>query len=280
VAIHPALAYASASLYPVTLTAVALTLGVWLVVSALERGTRVAGVVGALLLGVAGACATYLAPLPLAAAAAAIARRRFGLALSMALIGLAPAGAWAARNAMVLGSAQLSTNGGFNLALGANDRATPLSGNWIEPDLSRAEVPDDEVERDRAYRASAVRWIRENPARYAGLAAGRALAALDSVGKPRTAGAHGSLASELVGWALAPFVALSLVGLWLKRRSPVAWLSGAALALVMLSSAATIAKPRFRFPCDPLLFVFSVAAAAELGARRRARSSAPLLVAH
>jgi hypothetical protein len=277
VAVHPALAYASASLYPVTLTALTLMLGVWLVASALEAGGRARAVLGALLLGVAGAFATYLAPLALAAAAAALARKRFGLALTMALVGLAPAGLWAARNAAVMGSAQLSTNGGFNLALGANDRATPLSGNWIEPDLSRAEVPDDEVARDRAYRADAARWIHAHPARYAALAAGRALAALDSVGKPRTAGAHESRGAALIGWALAPCIALALLGLWRARRSPVAWLSAAALALVMLSSAATIAKPRFRFPCDPLLFVFTAAALVEIGERRRARSGAPRL---
>ena len=41
----------------------------------------------------------------------------------------------------------------------------------------------------------------------------------------------------------------------------------AAVALVVLSSAFTIVKPRFRFPCDPLLGVFAAATAASVWRR-------------
>jgi hypothetical protein len=88
----------------------------------------------------------------------------------------------------------------------------------------------------------------------------RSLAVLDSVGKPATAGLHNSPAAQLAGWAMLPLILLSLAGLWLYRRSPLAWMTGGALALVMLSSGLTIVKPRFRFPIDPLLILFSVAA--------------------
>jgi hypothetical protein len=181
-----------------------------------------------------------------------------------------------------MGAAQLSTNGGFNLALGANDRATPRSGNWIEPDRDRASAPDEEVARDRVYRADASTWIHAHPLRYAGLAVGRALAAFDSVGRPRTEGVHGSGAASLAGWALAPVVGLGILGLWRERRRVLAWLSAAALVLVVASSAATIAKPRFRFPCDPLLWAFAAVAAARLVERARslrpARADAPVPV--
>jgi hypothetical protein len=71
---------------------------------------------------------------------------------------------------------------------------------------------------------------------------------------------HHSLGARLVGWAMLPLILLSLPGLWLYRRSPLAWMTTGALLLVMVSSGLTTGKPRFRFPCDPLLIIFSVAA--------------------
>jgi hypothetical protein len=271
VALHPGLAYASASLYPVSVTAVTLATGVWLVIDAIESGDCVRGAAAGAMLGIAGACVTYLAPLPAIVAVIALVRRRFAVAVVVAAVGLAPAVAWTARNAAVLGTAQLSTNGGYNLALGANDRATPRSGNWIEPDVRADALPAGEAERDRAYRATAVAWIREHSVRYASLAVGRALASLDSVGRPRTGGLHTTWVAALSGWLLAPVVALGLAGLIHHRRDVSAWVVGAALALIMASSAVTIAKPRFRFPCDPVLCAFAAAAADRLLAHRRSR---------
>jgi hypothetical protein len=275
VAFHPGLAYASASLYPVSLTAIALMVGVWLSAEAIERGGLRRAALAATALGVAGACVTYLAPLAAIVATFSALRRRFAVAATIAAIGLMPAVAWTARNAGTMGTPSLSTNGGFNLALGANDEATPRSGNWVEPDLHGAERPSSELARDKLYREVAVGWIRQHPLRWAGLAAGRGLAALDSVGKPRTAGAQMGGAATMAGWLLAPVVALGLVGLARSRRSVVAWITAAALALIVASSALTIAKPRFRFPADPLLWVFA-AIAAEQGvahalSRRRSR---------
>jgi hypothetical protein len=269
VALHPGLAYASASLYPVSLTAFALTVGTWLVLEAIEAGTLARAALGALMLGIAGACVTYLAPLPLLAATIALARRRVTVALTVAAVGLAPAAAWTARNAAAVGTAQLSTNGGYNLALGANDHATPRSGNWIEPDLGDTPRPEAEVDRDRVYRTIALAWIHDHPLRFAMLAVGRAIAAFDSVGRPRTAGVHAGLLATVVGALLAPMVALGLVGLVLQRREVSAWMTAAILALILAGSALTIAKPRFRFPADPLLWVFAAVAVEQILERRR-----------
>ncbi|HMO43411.1 MAG TPA: hypothetical protein PKB04_08830, partial [Phenylobacterium sp.] len=66
----------------------------------------------------------------------------------MLLVGLAPSAVWVARNAVVLGQPTLGTHGGYNLALGADDRATPRPGNAFEPLPPRDTLPDAEVPRD------------------------------------------------------------------------------------------------------------------------------------
>lgn len=274
-AAHPGLAYAATTLYPTVLTAVALAWGVALVAEAVEgaaprRMARALG--GGLSLAIAGLATSYFAPVAVAAALVAALRRRFGVAALVAVAGVLPTAAWMARNHRALGAPTLTTNGGYNLALGAQDAATPRSGNWIEPALPPGHhLPDGELARDEAYRAVARDWIRAHPLRFGALAIGRAAAVLDSVGRPRTAGAHDGLGARVVGWSLLPVTVLGLVGLWLRRRSVAARLAAIPLALVVVSASLTIVKPRFRFPCDPLLAPFAVEAAAVGFVRARAR---------
>ena len=195
----------------------------------------------------------------------------------MTLVGLLPVGLWVARNADVLGAPVLGTHGGYNLALGANDRASVFSGNAIEPDLARAEAPDHEVARDRAYREVALAWIARNPERWLSLAAGRALATLDSTGRPATGQAPRGAAVWVMGLAVSAGVVAGLAGLVLSRRRIAAQLLTAAFLLVLVSAAATITKPRFRFPCDPLLGVYGLvvvrALTSRIHRRRRTRTA-------
>jgi hypothetical protein len=178
----------------------------------------------------------------------------------IAFFSLLPTGAWVLRNHLVLHTNSVATNGGFNMELGANDQAEPRSGNLIRPDITPEESFGDEVTWDKDHHARASAWIAAHRLRFAELFVLRGLAVLDSVGKPATAGLHNSLAARLIGWAMLPLILLSLPGLWLYRRSPLAWMTAGALLLVMVSSGLSIVKPRFRFPCDPLLIIFSVAA--------------------
>src|SRR6266850_881942 len=92
-AVHPGLAYASATVYPVSLTAAALAVGIWLAAEvARRRGIGLAALAG-LALGVAGAATPYFAPLP-ALIAFVIYRRAGALAaVVLASLGLLPAAA-------------------------------------------------------------------------------------------------------------------------------------------------------------------------------------------
>jgi hypothetical protein len=278
-ALHPGLAYASATLYPAALTAAAIALGLMWAAEAIaaERGGAQAALAG-LSLGIAGAATTTFVPLGALAAFVVWSGRRgsksgrWRTAAILAAVTLAPTLGWVGRNAVVLGAPVLATNGSYNLALGANDEATPRSGNWIELTTPPG-VPDSEIARDHAFRDRALDWIRLHPGRYALLAGGRFLATFDSVGRPKTRGTHDSLAARAVGYSLGPWMLLSIVGLVLDRRRPTTWLVAASIACVALAGALTITKPRFRFPCDPMLAVLAAGACRQLWAAWQARRS-------
>jgi hypothetical protein len=262
-AFHPGLAYASATLYPAALTATSLTLGLMWSGEAIAAGkARLQSLLGGLFLGIAGAATTTFVPLGALAAAIVFKARTtnaWRTALVLAAAALVPAFAWIARNEVAIGAPVIATNGSCNLALGASDQSTPRSGNWVELTLPPTVGPT-EIERDHAFRSLALDWIRVHPARYAMLVGGRALATFDSVGKPKTRGVHDSLAAKAVGYLMFPWIFLSVVGLVLDCKKPTTWLVVAAIGCVVLSSALTITKPRFRFPCDPMLAVFAMVA--------------------
>ena len=276
-ALHPGIAYASTTLYPVVLTSVCLVVGVAYVSRAALRESRWSAPAAGLALGMAGLTTPYLAPLVGIGGVLLALRGRLRRGLVVTLVGLLPVGLWVARNADVLGAPVLGTHGGYNLALGANDRASVFSGNAIEPDLARAEAPDHEVARDRAYREVALAWIARNPERWLSLAAGRALATLDSTGRPATGQAPRGAAVWVMGLAVSAGVVAGLAGLVLSRRRIAAQLLTAAFLLVLVSAAATITKPRFRFPCDPLLGVYGLvvvrALTSRIHRRRRTRTA-------
>jgi hypothetical protein len=265
--LHPALAYASATLYPTSLTATALALGVMWSADAIETGCRRQGVLAGLCLGVTGTLTTTFVPTAGLVAIAAVARRKWGIAVLIASVAFAPAVAWMARNESVLGAPVLTTNASGNLAIGANDQATPRSGNWVDGPALPPGVGESEVARDHAYRAVALGWIRAHRLRYAALVVGRAIATLDSVGLPTTRGIHDSAVAHVVGYAMLPWVVLGVVGIGIDWRKSTAQVAAAALMCVVVASAFTIVKPRFRFPCDPILAVFSVAVVARAWTR-------------
>lgn len=262
VAFHPGLAYTSTTLYPTILTTTALTVGIWICWLAMRRNRSVLAIAAGLILGLAGAATSTFALAAFLAAIVIAWKKRFKVAAVVLIVGMAPALLWMVRNKIVMDDFAIATNGGQNLELGANDEATPRSGNWID---AKGDPTKGEVYLDREEQALAKQWIHQHPGRYAELAVLRALAVFDSEGKPRTTqGLHTGKLAHIAAWSLLPIMILGVFGLMVYWQNSLTWLTLAALGLVILSSAATIAKPRFRFPCDPLLCVFAVAGAARL----------------
>jgi hypothetical protein len=276
-ALHPALAFAGATLYPTALTTAALTLGVWWALHAVREGDGRAGAAAGIALGIAGAATTYMAAIGPAAALLAVSRRRFAVAALLLVASLAPSAAWTARNARTLGIFAPTSTIGFNLLAGANDAASPRSGTAYINDLVGSvgvSGPDGDRERvrDHAARTMARAWIGAHPVRWAWLCVQRAAVELvDPTGQPATPGAMTTMRAW-IGWVVVtPLTLLGLCGLLAHRRRPEARLAMAALGIVVAAAAVTVAKPRFRYPCDPLLFGFAGVLAADVTSRRRAQ---------
>lgn len=271
-ALHPGLAYASSTLYPTVLTTCGLTLGIWLCSLSLHRNGVGAPIGAGAALGLTAAATTTFAPLAFLAGLILAAKKSYRSAVIIALLGTLPVLAWMERNELVLGRFTIGSNGGYNLYLGANDNATPMSGNWTEGIPASKDLT--ELNKDALYRSEAVTWIKSHPVRWGTLALLRSIAVFDSVGNPKTKGLHSGLAGHIAGWLLLPVEILALIGLTFQRKSALAWLTIAALGLVVVSSAATITKPRFRFPCDPILCEFAVAGFIGLRAKSQESQSA------
>ena len=271
---HPGLIYASTTIYPSVLTVCGLTLGLWLCSQLICEANFGKSLAAGLSLGVAGSATTTFAPLALLASLVMIAKKSYRSAIIVGLVGTVPVIIWMTRNEVVMGKFIVATNGGYNLFLGANDETTPMSGNWIESHLP-SEYDRGEVAVDEDYQSRAVHWIKAHPARWVRLALARSVLVFDSVGNPKTQGLHSGMLGHIAGWLMLPIILLGVVGLLFSYKKPLAWLTGLALLLVIVSSASTIVKPRFRFPCDPLLCEFAVVGFLGLKAIRDDRICAP-----
>jgi hypothetical protein len=269
VAFHPGLNYAATTIYPTTITSLAVILSSLLTLKAMNRDSPLFGAIAGLCAGIAGCATTVFGPLGLILALTAIFKRHFRVGVCIAVLSLVPTLAWVVRNHRIMHTYSAATNGGFNMELGANDQATPRSGNLIVPEITPQESTGGELDWDKAHHDRAMAWIHAHPTRYAELFVLRSLAVLDSVGRPATRGIQDSAFARAIGWAMLPVILLGLTGLVLCRRHPLAWMTAGALLLVMASSGLTIVKPRFRFPCDPLLAIFAVAAVNRLTVRQK-----------
>jgi hypothetical protein len=140
----------------------------------------IAAGVTAALLAITGTAA--LALLPVVVCAIALARASMNKKLSISIVTmlamvltLTP---WLYRNAQVVGSPVISSNGGFNLYLGNNPNAdgyfvsigdTPRGADWKE---LRAK---GEVYASAQLKSDAINWILDNPATFTGLALKKAV---------------------------------------------------------------------------------------------------------
>lgn len=88
-----------------------------------------------------------------------------GIALASALAVVAP---WTARNCRVMdGCALVSTNAGWNLAIGAFPRATGRFETLRASD--GCHVVTGQVQQDRCWREAGIRWIADDPIRWLSL---------------------------------------------------------------------------------------------------------------
>lgn len=185
-ALHPGLVLYGALVMGELLSALTVMLAFWLAVWGTRRWgdaekplARMRGVIaGALTLGFGALvrpqallCAPFLALALPVGGAGSLARRwapRLGGAVLACVLALVPVLPWTARNCRVMdGCALVSTNAGWNLAIGAFPRATGRFETLRSSDGCR-EVTG-QVQQDRCWLAYGVANIRATPRRWLGL---------------------------------------------------------------------------------------------------------------
>lgn len=285
VALWPSQAWLSARVLSEPLDAVLLLAGADLLL-----GKRPAW--GGFALGLAVLCRPAGLPaaglMVLAAALSEERGRRLRTALVAGLSCLLLVGAWAGRNASVLGEPVLATTSGVTL-LGGNCAAAldaDPPGKWVPPwDAWTGEDPPDlgmygwgrlgEAESSARFAAKAGEWVRGNPLDALALAGWKAVRFLDP--DPRSAKEDAGLKS-LLGWAsAAPLLLLSLLALLAgaRLREP-EWRMALALLLGhLLVAMAFHGDARARAPVEPALLAllvgpFVASVAAKFTLRRRA----------
>ncbi|WP_437636092.1 glycosyltransferase family 39 protein [Sorangium sp. So ce854] len=181
-ALSPGLIVYAALLMTEPLAALGLVTAPWLLARDAARGRLVRGaVLAGAALGLTALvrpqsllCAPALALLsprgPGGAAGAALAAwKRGAIAAAIAAVtALAVVAPWTIRNCRVMdGCALISTNGGWNLAIGAFPRATGRFETLRAGD--GCPITRGQVAQDRCWMAEGLRWIKDDPARWLSL---------------------------------------------------------------------------------------------------------------
>jgi hypothetical protein len=164
VALHPGLVLYAALVMSEPLAALLTLAAFWLAVRDGNRWRGLGLAAGALVLGVAALvrpqallCAPFLGWV-----GASTIRARLGLAVAACAFALVPIAPWTARNCRVMdGCALVSTNGGWNLAIGAFPRATGRFETLRSTDGCRDVT--GQVQQDRCWLGYGVEQIREHP---------------------------------------------------------------------------------------------------------------------
>ncbi|MGA2447978.1 MAG: glycosyltransferase family 39 protein [Polyangiaceae bacterium] len=168
IALHPGLILYAALVMSEPLAALLTMLAFWLVARDLGRVRGL--VLGALVLGVAALVrpqALLCAP-AIGWVAAKGLRRRVASAAAACALALVPVLPWTVRNCMVMdGCALISTNAGWNLAIGAFPRATGRFETLRASDGCRDVT--GQVQQDRCWFAYGLGQIRAEPRRWLGL---------------------------------------------------------------------------------------------------------------
>jgi len=168
---------------------------------------------------------------------------------------------WTIRNHVVLGAfVPVTTQGGKALYEAAFPGATGGPVEWRDHPAGRGvherTLPMNEVEADRTLRAEAWRAIREDPLRFAGLAAAKLVRLGSPVPNHEAFRTPGLLALVLLSYG--PVLVLAGLGaLRLRRGSILAVLLLALPVYIALLHLVFIGSLRYRIPAEPVLLLLA-----------------------
>jgi 4-amino-4-deoxy-L-arabinose transferase-like glycosyltransferase len=274
-AIHPLMLFYTAQILTESLFTF---LVLWLIYSAfraLDGGLGRAGMMGAVM-GLAILCRSEAIPLSALVALGLLMFHRGPWVRRMQMVVVAGIAAalvvvpWLARNAIVLGSPVLTTEGGPTFYIGNNPEAT---GGYQALPVPLSAVPSGEVERSDYYFRQGWAFIHSNPGAFLGLAIKKQI----SFWEP-----HHNAVLDLSDFMLFP---LTIMGLALAARDRGHWRYYYFIASPVVTSlvvaSIVLGQARFRTALYPLLITFAAAALVFLfnrfNSRRGARSRETLL---
>ena len=234
-----------------------------------DRGLRMDGTL--ILTSVCFALATYTKPTltllpPFLVAAVTLGARDWRLTgrmfLVSALIYLALLAPWWLRNYSLLHAFVPFTTGSAQILYLGNNPSNPSVGiSWSDTDpavLARLRAIPDEAERQRAFRAEAMRYIVEDPGAFVHRMSLKLLRFWNIVpNAPEFSGGGYKIVSVV---SFGPVLVLALVATVLWRRRFVAFAPLLVLvAYFTLMHMITIASLRYRLPLEPFLIVLAAA---------------------
>lgn len=241
VALSPGLIVYAALVMTEPLAALGLVTSAWLAARDAQTRPLRGALAGGVALGLTAlvrpqslVCAPALALFALASEPDARLRERLLRAAKTATVALAAAFAviapWTARNCRVMdGCALVSTNAGWNLAIGAFPRATGRFETLHATD--GCSIVTGQVQQDRCWLDAGVGWIKADPARWLSLVPRKLsetfdhesfpmgyLGEADPRAWPEERKAHGRELLTKAHWALMVAAALGVLGIPSRRR--------------------------------------------------------------
>lgn len=264
VALSPGLILYSALLMTEPIAALGITVAAWLAVRERDRRPLRGAVLAGLAIGLTTlvrpqsvVCAPAIAWLVIEPGASWLRAKTLARAAKVAavttLVALAVVAPWTARNCRVMdGCAFVSTNAGWNLAIGAFPRATGRFETLRATD--GCAVVTGQVQQDRCWLNAGIAWIRADPKRWLGLVPTKLaetfnhesfgmgyLGEADPAAWPEATRARGRAWLTALHRALMIVAALGFVALPRKLSRPRRLAQLAALSLVVgLAAAASV----------------------------------------
>ncbi len=255
----PLLLYTASTLYPQTMAGVLLVSSLLLVAARERTSVPRAGLAGAIF----GVLLLTVPTLGILVGLVALwmvwpSRRALGSVIVMVTVASLLVGVWTVRNHHTFGRfVAVSTNGGFNLLLGNSPDTRPNSGTNVDISSYRQSARGlSEVDTDRAFRAAAIRNIRDDPGRTAALYIGKLANHFVPRDELATPGRGSRLSQLVLMMASGGLFALFLVRLAMWRRVRPTPLEKLLISLY-LAGAVTYSvfftRARFRVPLDLLV---------------------------
>lgn len=259
VALNPGLVIYTALLMTEPLAALGITTGAWHLCRNLQRNPARGALFAGIVLGLTTLvrpqsilCAPALALIPFASNAPwRIRARRALLAVAIAVpVALAVVLPWTLRNCRVMdGCAFVSTNAGWNLAIGAFPRATGRFETLRATD--GCPVVTGQVQQDRCWMDEGFRWIQQDPIRWLSLIPKKLshtfdhesfpigyLSQADPAGWPEETKFRGRAILSTTHCALLSLAALGVVARPSRRKGLLAAVAQAAALFLVLGFAA------------------------------------------